>query len=198
MIPVLQDTYFNGFFITIRDITELETYQQKLVYIATIDALTGAFNRRHFYELTEERLANIDAKHESVLAIIDIDNLKSFNDNYGHDLGDKVLISLTEYAKSYFEGKGIFARLGGEEFVIFLPEYTSESFDIIDTFREGVKAISIEYKGEELHLTISVGITVVNIGDKFADRLKVADESLYEAKKTGKNRCVFTERSLNK
>ena len=191
IVPVQENGVFNGYFIIMRDITEQKNYQDQLYEIATKDPLTGAKNRRSFMEIVEEKLAKINGEYASVLAIIDIDKFKNFNDTYGHDVGDDVLIALTKCAEDYFKDIGTFARLGGEEFVFFIPKNREGIFQVIEGFREAIAAIRIKYSDKDLSLTVSIGATTITASDKISKRMKRADENLYEAKESGKNCTVF-------
>lgn len=153
--------------------------------------MTGVKNRRYFLELADEELRRIDASHDSLIALVDIDNFKKFNDLYGHDVGDEVLIALAQFSDKYFEGKAIFGRMGGEEFAIFMPQFDETTKSFFEEYREGVAGLRIKVGEKELSLTVSVGVAKVNSNDEFNKRFKQADLNLYDAKNSGRNRCIF-------
>ena len=126
------------------------------------------------------------------VALLDIDFFKKVNDRYGHSVGDLLLIMVTETVKTQLRKSDIFARIGGEEFVILLPEISLiQTVDIAERIRVKVSEASIRHKDENISCTISIGAAEISPAQRdIYDLLKTADDRQYEAKRTGRNRVV--------
>lgn len=161
--------------------------KDSLEYHVNYDSLTGAFNRRYYSSFMNRELARADRYHKVFsLILFDIDFFKKVNDQYGHSIGDQVLIELAKITRQCIRKSDVFARVGGEEFVIISPE---------TGFRDALKLaekLRIQVAGtrfcEGLHVTISLGITEYLAGDDESAIYKRADEGLYAAKSNGRNR----------
>lgn len=179
---------------SVQDISLQLQLEQRLRALANIDALTGAYNRRHIETLYQQTIkqARIDGLPVSVLAL-DIDHFKSINDKYGHGVGDEVLIAFTRSCLAVLKDRGYFARLGGEEFLALLPD-TSEkdALLIAEELRQRTMGLTVVTNDEQVvTCTVSVGAAAL-AGDYTAalDQLIYkADVRLYEAKGRGRN-CV--------
>lgn len=164
-------------------IDEEKRRRDRLQYLSETDSLTGINNRGY----GENRIRKLILEGDGGMFILfDVDKFKSFNDNYGHDLGDKVLISIANCMKRTFRENDIVMRLGGDEFAVFAPlVYSREGGGgiIIDRFLECVRAIRIEGI-EDVPVEISVGVAFYKPEDEFAfDELyKRADKCTYESK----------------
>ncbi|NIZ46724.1 diguanylate cyclase [Entomospira nematocerorum] len=160
---------------------------------AHTDGLTGIHNRRYFWEHAE-RILSKDSQHAVIL--FDIDYFKLFNDNYGHSVGDAVLIHVAQLVKHNLRKEDLFARYGGEEFIILLPDF---SFDKAIYVAEKIRLLITEHEfrldsEEILHITISLGVTLSQAGEDIQLETLVmnADMALYQAKEGGRNRyAVF-------
>jgi len=166
--------------------------------IVNTDFLTQIYNRKYFFEEGEKyyKLAKKENR-PFCLGMIDIDNFKSINDNYGHDVGDIVIKTIADILKKNTKGNDIVARFGGEEFVVVLKDISYEN--AIKVFKNICKNIQTHDiyldKEDSINVTVSIGIT--NEPDKsLSDMLKTADERLYIAKKTGKNKVVYHDESV--
>lgn len=160
---------------------------------AVTDNLTGLPNREAYStRIHEEMLRWQRYQHPLTMAVIDIDFFKKFNDNYGHQTGDKVLkVVATSVAKRLREVDFI-ARFGGEEFVIVLPETTSENaLKILNRIRERLANTPLKYKDEKLQITVSMGISSFAEGDNTETVFARADKALYQAKENGRNQCCI-------
>ena len=162
--------------------------------VAITDFLTGLPNRRYFFDVGEKLLAS--SKRDNIIltcAMIDIDFFKKVNDTYGHDVGDIVLIEIAEILKKTFRDSDIVARMGGEEFAVMTvnlnPENLTEKFEGLREEIEKTK-ISYDIKEPEISVTVSTGISSEKL-QTVDDLLKKADELLYEAKETGRNKIVM-------
>ena len=176
------------------DITERKALEEELHRQATIDVLTGAFNRRYFLELAlaEVRRAT-RLNHPLALAALDIDDLKHINDMYGHLAGDQVLVALANICQKNSRAIDVFARIGGDEFVLLLPETDcAEALIVMERIRLAVAAQPIDLDGRQVTITISAGVaSLANSQETQDSLLGRADSALYEAKKAGRNRVIL-------
>ncbi len=177
-----------------KDITDRKTVEK----LSITDALTNLYNRRFFDEIFQKELSYaIREKNKFCLFMCDIDNFKNYNDMYGHQMGDKALITISKKLKSYFNRAGDFVfRVGGEEFAAILNIKNSDNIDsFIVKLLENIEDLNIEHKGNHPFgvLTISCGVIVADFtqtGKSFStdDIYKMVDDELYKAKRDGKNR----------
>jgi len=167
---------------------------QKITHYANRDYLTGLYNRRYFYRHVEEYLENSKANGERcAIAMIDIDHFKKFNDTYGHDVGDQVIVSLADILRSGTGPNDIVARFGGEEFCIVLKNIDSYSEeDVLERLRENVEKFRLEIDNDTVvQFTISMGAVVHDPSETLDESINTADMLLYKAKNSGRNRLVF-------
>ncbi len=173
------------------DITEQHTLQQELKRQATTDYLTGLYNRRFFFELTEKSFSeSIRHKRPLSLIMIDIDFFKKINDKYGHPIGDIIIEFVATKAGSLLRKEDAIARVGGEEFAILLPSTDINAAELIaKKIRTSIDESSIEgeWKGF-IEPKVSVGVSIISPEDKeFYSLYNRADKALYQAKKDGRN-----------
>lgn len=161
--------------------------------MANTDPLTGLNNRRSFYKFVQPIWAmGLRSKSDTAVIMLDIDHFKLLNDNYGHALGDRVLVQLAETLQKEARGGDILARWGGEEFLIFLPETRMvDAVAIAERMRNKICALQlVTDRAEKLSFTVSLGVASTHDGDISLDELiGEADRQLYRAKKQGRN-CV--------
>ena len=162
--------------------------------LALTDALTGVLNRRSL-EQEAARLSARCTRTGDTLAImmIDVDHFKSINDRYGHQVGDEVLRNLAMVAQKTIRRDDYIARYGGEEFCILLPSTSEkEAWILADRLRQTYAAMVMEFGGEVLHSTISIGVSnSIHAGVKFTSLIAAADQAMYRAKQDGRNRVVM-------
>ena len=170
------------------DITEQERYKKELESLAIKDTLTGIGNRRYFHQKLDEQILFTQRYNNPFsLIIFDVDFFKKVNDNYGHDIGDQVLIEYTKYIASMLRDTDIFCRIGGEEFIVILPNTTKDkAYILAQKLREKVE----NYK-KVLPITMSFGVTGYEKGDDDISIYKRVDVALYKAKETGRNKVVL-------
>ncbi|DAA94317.1 TPA: hypothetical protein CPT88_09650 [Candidatus Gastranaerophilales bacterium HUM_8] len=165
-------------------------------FMSVLDGLTGLYNRRQF-ELSLEQEHNRSKRHPSdfSLAILDIDFFKKVNDTYGHQYGDYVLKTVADLMKSAFRKTDLLYRYGGEEMVMIMPETNIEGAIIpVQRLRRMVEEYDFEYNGVKAKVTVSMGLTMnYQEFNSPAEILKSADEALYQAKESGRNRVVLHE-----
>ena len=171
--------------------------QEKLLMESIIDPLTKLFNRRYL-EQSLERESNRCKRRNKNLGVImlDIDHFKSFNDLYGHKIGDDVLRNLGSFLKQMVRKEDIACRYGGEEFMLIMPETT------LKTTTERAKqvcqniqnSLKVEYKDQILKITASLGVAALEEhGPDIARMIASADDALYQAKKNGRNQVCVSE-----
>ncbi|WP_347987042.1 diguanylate cyclase [Methylomonas sp. AM2-LC] len=185
----------NDFFMIIFDnITERQQLQKKYEHMAHVDFLTGLSNRGYFMELAEAELLRIQRYGGTVsLLMLDLDHFKKINDNYGHQIGDRVLQKVSEVCQSALRDVDVMGRLGGEEFVILLPETQGkEAIEVAERLR-GLFAnadISIDDK-QILSFTTSIGVVwLTEQITELSALLHYADQALYQAKRSGRNKVL--------
>ncbi|MBV5339872.1 MAG: diguanylate cyclase [Deltaproteobacteria bacterium] len=167
--------------------------KMSLEEMAAVDPLTNLLNRRALQEILnrEYACAKRSVKPFSMI-LIDLDRFKMLNDNYGHDLGDRFLLGISEIAKKTLRTSDWLSRWGGEEFLAILPD-TDENgaLNIAERLREKIEEFSIKLNTLHIKTSASIGIaTYPRDGDTPEFLIKAADAALYEAKKTGRNRVV--------
>jgi diguanylate cyclase (GGDEF)-like protein len=171
----------------IRDITEE-------VILATVDPLTNIFNRRHITDiLVKETDRSKRFSSTFSIVMIDIDDFKQVNDQHGHIIGDMVLKAFARGVKEKLRQYDVLGRYGGEEFLLILPELGSdETFEVVDRIRSHIEHLAIEIEnGLTLQVTSSFGVaSFPTDAETSMDLLIKADEKLYNAKRTGKNKVV--------
>ncbi|MCE5207915.1 MAG: diguanylate cyclase [Chloroflexi bacterium] len=166
--------------------------QENLRLHATKDHLTGLNNRYYFFELAEEsyRQAETDNLPLSII-MIDTDNFKMVNDQYGHAAGDVVLQKLADTMQSSLRKGDIVARYGGDEFVILLPGTgASHASEVAERLRKMVDTQTFQVEQYQIHISISMGISFYDrqMTENLRTMLKQADMAMYEAKQSGRNR----------
>ena len=168
-----------------------EVFQRQMYESALRDGLTKVFNKKYFTDYLEKEFA-FAARHGGPLALIflDIDFFKKINDNYGHLAGDYVLKYLAQTVKSKIRREDCFARYGGEEFSIVLPEIDGgNSKPFAEKIRQMVERTEFKFENTRIPVSISMGVSTLDpeLVDA-ASLIKRADERLYEAKASGRNR----------
>lgn len=173
----------------IKDITTSKIEREKLEKLASIDLLTSIYNRRKFEELFDREYKR-SKRYKSELSIIffDIDYFKKINDTYGHDVGDVILKEVSSTITKNLRETDIFARWGGEEFIILLPETNSnKAFEVAENIR--IAILNTNFKDVK-RVTISLGITQLK-QELQKSFLKRADQALYKAKNEGRNISII-------
>ena len=174
-----------------KEITEHKRLEDLLQQQATTDMLTGISNRRHFIELVEYEIKRVYRDNQPLtLAMIDIDNFKKINDQFGHASGDVALVAFTKTIKQYIRDIDIFARYGGDEFVLLFPQTScDQALPIVDRIRNALAVQKIVLGDMLVEMTISAGISgFAHSQDTLAKLLERTDKALYQAKMGGRNR----------
>ena len=171
-----------------------QNYEDSLS-MALTDSLTGLFNRRYLNAHLSRIIGRIAETHKPVAAILfDVDFFKHTNDNYGHQVGDEVLKELANRVSRNLRNFDMIARIGGEEFVIIMPDASVEAAAMVaERLRQTIaeKPFKVSHKKGRVSITISLGVAATEDAAEQADSLiKRADDCLYDAKKRGRNRVV--------
>ena len=188
-----EDNSMTSVFLIVQDVTELAAYEQRLIEMNIKDALTGVYNRRYLEtRLKEECERHRRHARKLSLVMVDIDYFKKVNDTYGHQCGDFVLKGVSAEIASHIRITDCLARYGGEEFCCLLPETElTNAITLAERFRILVESLNLTYQNtNQVNVTISLGVSELADNDSPESLLKKADEALYEAKRTGRNRVV--------
>jgi len=163
---------------------ELLKLNEALQKAANTDPMTKAYNRRFFYEKAKQILQT--SNEQLSIAILDIDKFKAINDTYGHDVGDVIIKHLANTIRDYILPEHLFARFGGEEFVIILSDTTLiNAFQVAKNLKDIIQNHNFT---DNLKVTCSFGISEFRIDDNMDTLIERADKALYNAKKAGRNR----------
>lgn len=172
---------------------ELQKLSDELRITSITDPLTGAYNRRFFFE-SAAKIVSTAQRHGYPFSVvtIDVDHFKNINDSHGHPAGDRVLQALTAICKESLREADLFARFGGEEFIMLLPNTgEEEARAVAERVRAKVAAQPVDVKDSKLDITISCGVSQYRTGETDVEpALKRADVALYAAKNSGRNQVV--------
>ncbi|MCO7247048.1 diguanylate cyclase [Halomonas sp. Mc5H-6] len=179
---------------------ELGQLVQELEGLSFEDPLTGLHNRRHFNTVFDHECRRAQ-QHGSQLSLLmlDLDHFKDINDHFGHDAGDAVLVKMAALLSQHFMELGVVCRIGGEEFVALLPEASADSAESsANALLDAVAQCACAHQGVPLRpITLSCGIaTYPDHAPNPHKLLRLADEALYHAKRSGRNRCVVWSESF--
>jgi diguanylate cyclase (GGDEF)-like protein len=167
----------------------LEIANARLEVLASIDPLTGISNRRHFVQLAHAEISRAKRQHLPLSVIMfDIDFFKAINDSFGHEAGDKTLVAIASALTSHLRAGDVFARLGGEEFILMLPgQGIKDALQTAERLRLVVAQLHVD--GCDAEVTVSAGVTSLESeAEEIDDLLRRADRALYLAKRQGRNR----------
>ena len=194
-IGIMLEALMLGFILSyrIKLLEDMKKSQKELKLLAATDPLTTLYNRRYF-DTSSEHLLKMSQRTQEELSVImmDIDFFKRVNDTYGHSVGDEVLVKLSAKLKEISRESDVVCRYGGEEFIILLPKTDLKgAIALAEKIREACALIGIESEEEELFFfTLSLGVAEVDQSKDVDIKVAVnrADEALYHAKNSGKNR----------
>jgi len=200
-INKIDDTFFTNFdleiFKTLSTQAAIAIQNAQLYELAITDGMTKLFIHRYFQRRLQEEFQRAERYNRDLsLIMFDIDHFKNFNDKYGHQLGDEVLIKTANVIKENSRSSDLPARYGGEEFSVILPETTKEGTLIqAERIRKIIEETGIDFKGKKLKLTISAGVSsyLENKPKDVNEFVKMADSALYYSKENGRNKVSFFE-----
>ena len=180
-----------------KEIQYRKSQQDHFQQLALTDALTGAVNRHHFNDVLGREITNVnDHGRPLSIMVLDIDHFKQINDTYGHVVGDEVLIMFYRTCKQAVRNTDVVARIGGEEFVIVMPNTSLDSAkQFAERLRRSIAELEIEVDGKKVSLTVSIGVSQWH-AEQFINAetfIAHADKSLYQAKNSGRNKVVVAD-----
>ena len=178
------------------NIQDRKALERELQTFATIDALTGCYNRRYFLEQSGKEVSR-GCRHGYVQALLylDIDHFKKVNDTYGHQVGDRVLEQFAAECKTLLRDGDIIGRLGGEEFAVLLPHTSMEAaMQVSERLRQRVQDMEVKAR-EIVKVTTSIGISALGDGIDLEESIHRADAALYVAKSEGRNQVKCFQES---
>jgi len=155
------------------------------------DTLTGIHSRRFILDTLNKQLAQLarQPERELSIAMLDLDNFKQINDNFGHLVGDKVIYEFCRVASNRLREQDYFGRFGGEEFLMILTDISPEkAYAVLNRIRAATQSQTFTYGNKHIPLTVSIGLAAARAGDKVDDLIERADGALYQAKLNGRNR----------
>lgn len=170
---------------------KLKQLIEHLHILSSFDAMTNVYNRRKFFE-EAERLHEHN-KNELVGIMLDIDEFKAINDEYGHSTGDKVIKAVAKSIHNTLPSNGVMGRLGGEEFAIVIECNWQDACDLTELIRCNIQNLQVFTDDQQsINFTISGGLALNKTSHKNVDQLlRTADDALYEAKRSGRNKSIF-------
>jgi diguanylate cyclase (GGDEF)-like protein/PAS domain S-box-containing protein len=189
--PIMdEDGVIQHFLATSQDITKRVFMEEKLQQLATVDSLTGIYNRYKTNEEIEIEIGRSNRYDENfALAMFDIDHFKKVNDTYGHEIGDYVLQEISAVVTQEIRESDRFGRWGGEEFILILPKLSKEeALHVSEKLRGKIESHDFKDVGR---ITISIGVSIFEPSDTKESLLKRVDNALYKAKDEGRNRVVL-------
>jgi diguanylate cyclase (GGDEF)-like protein len=190
-----REGHASGYVLVTRDLTERKHHEDRLVALATTDPLTGASNRRAGEANLHEAFKAWQRDQTGfALLLLDCDHFKRVNDQWGHDVGDKVLVALVRICRENLREADTVIRWGGEEFLLLLRGTSRDvAIPIAERLREAIARASIPHDNGDIHVTVSIGVTVASASDRTSnDIIRRADQALYRAKQAGRNRIETT------
>jgi diguanylate cyclase (GGDEF)-like protein len=176
-------------------LTEIEELRAQLQEQAIRDPLTNVYNRRYMAEFLDQEIARAARENYPVsVAIMDMDNFKQFNDNYGHKCGDVVLQAFANFLVEHTRRSDVVCRYGGEEFVILMPNASLEmSYARVEAWRQDFCESAIPFEDLRFSATFSAGVaTFPDHGLGGEEILQAADKALYQSKNSGRNRVSMS------
>lgn len=184
--PIIKDSEKIGY----RSICEDITDKKRIEELSITDKLTGLYNRLKLDEILSQQIDEYKRyKHPFSIILLDIDNFKQINDHFGHDIGDNILEEIAKRLKLNIRTTDVVGRWGGEEFVVICKNTESDNGLIVaEHLRELIETIPFDTVGRK---TVSLGITEFKEDDTLSSVFKRADQALYEAKNSGKNRSIL-------
>jgi len=193
-IQISRETIFKLSFLD-----ETQSTSEKMRYeMGVMDAVTNTYNKRYFLERIREEFSFSSRKNRSLSVIMfDLDHFKKLNDTYGHLAGDLVLQGVAKLISQTIRTDDVFARFGGEEFVILMRDATVQNaFDLAERIRKKIENWDLVYSKQTIKVTLSAGVAEIHHGmTDYPALLKEADACLYQAKEKGRNQVQAPEKS---
>ncbi|MGV8952760.1 MAG: GGDEF domain-containing protein [Cypionkella sp.] len=183
-------------FALLSQMRQLALAHRELLTVASTDSLTNVLNRRAYTAIVEGYLAALDGQtRDGALLVIDVDFFKAVNDRFGHDKGDEALALIASTIKTTLRPGDIVARMGGEEFSVFLPRTTLDDARAAgERIRREIAAHALDVSGQAVGLTASIGGIVFPETAPFLELYRAADQQMYLAKRRGRNQVAIDTR----
>jgi diguanylate cyclase (GGDEF)-like protein len=175
------------------DVTDIVRTAEEMKRLATIDGMTGIYNRRHFLLLADHEWKRAQRYQRPVaFLMIDIDHFKEINDSFGHEAGDRMIVHLANMARDCKRESDVLARIGGEEFALLLPETTlDQAMVVAERLRQHVLNNPLSEISPAICASVSIGVATEDAAMRdISDLMKAADQALYCAKRAGRNRVI--------
>ncbi len=175
-----------------QEIEKKKRLEEKLILMSRVDSLSNLLNQQYFWDLVEQKIRiAIDAQHSVCMAIIDIDNFKTINDNHGHPKGDEVIKRVSQEIREHVEEEHLAGRIGGDEFgILFIEQDSHKAYEVVDKLREKIASLCLGLSKEQ-EITVSIGLAQLESDVNTVSQLyKKADMALYEAKHKGRNQVI--------
>ena len=182
---------------SVRDITEHKQNEEALKRLANTDGLTGVLNRRRFMELARQEVAR-SRRYGGPLSMImlDVDHFKAVNDSFGHEVGDEVLVSLSQVCRQVLRQVDLFGRVGGEEFMALLPETDlAAAVKVAERLRLELAQHPVSGSRPQVRVTISLGVSRLAPDMRLSDLMRTADDAMYRAKQKGRDRVEISDQN---
>jgi diguanylate cyclase (GGDEF)-like protein len=172
---------------------QLQSMNQKLEELSITDGLTGLFNHRHFWNIMNTELSRVDLyQGDLALLLIDIDDFKRVNDQFGHAVGDLLLQSISRVLKDSVRDTDIVARYGGEEFAVLLPDTDKKGVqNVSEKLRTGVEGLRFQVPETDISISVTISVGVSAFRGNRREFFNAADRALYVSKSEGKNRVNY-------
>jgi diguanylate cyclase (GGDEF)-like protein len=196
----IENKIFIGRIFLFTDITDNINYLAGIEKVAYTDALTGLYNRKHFLELADADIQRAARINQAIyMAMMDIDNFTKINDVYGHTAGDMALKMSAEIIRQSIRSYDLVGRYGGEKFsIMFAISDEAEVLKLAERIRTSTEDTCIDYEGDEIKITCSVGVAKLLKDDTLEKVIQKAEEALFVAKNSGRNQVKFHDLKLYK
>lgn len=171
----------------------MQEMSHKYEQLSKIDPLTQLSNRRDAVAKIEYEQRKIDRNHTEIgIILCDIDHFKQVNDQYGHEAGDKALVAIAQFFKTHVRNQDTVARWGGEEFLFILPDTSAEQANhFAHKLHDLMQGFAINHNEETIEISVCMGISAVNENTNLEQAISAADNLLYKAKSSGRNKVFF-------
>jgi diguanylate cyclase (GGDEF)-like protein/PAS domain S-box-containing protein len=198
LYPLSINNKQEGSVIAFRDISDRKMMEEKLRWQATHDHLTGLYNRRYFETFLEKEIASVKRTGiMSALVYIDLDRFKYVNDTAGHEVGDKLLVDLSQELNKHIRRHDVAARIGGDEFALILKNVDPQmAVSISDEIRISLSNLRVHHKDKAYHMNASFGVAMMDVPENTAgDIMANADIACHISKRMGRNQTHLYEQS---
>ncbi|MDO6427238.1 diguanylate cyclase [Thalassotalea sp. 1_MG-2023] len=185
----------------IKELERIKGKQEELKRLAETDPMTELFNRRYFQKAAQQAIHDAKEKQNTIsIMVIDIDHFKTINDNYGHSMGDDIIITFAKLLMQHQRDNDIVCRYGGEEFLLLLPGCDSDNaYKVAERIRQAAsEEVIVNTQQNPVTYTVSIGVHQLDLtSDTIQSAINAADKALYHAKSAGRNQVKLTQEKLD-